>query len=542
VVSGASPKGRAGEVQHGSFFQFLRFDWNQESRRFAGMHVRSAARLTLRTALTVAVCLAAGFALVTPVNPSVAASNPARNKVNSTKQKAKKQQRRPSTTRKRRTTASGNVAATVPTPVTVAATVVPPTVPATIPASVGSVGSSVPVVASTVAGPSVTVTPPVPAKYLADALAFVERYWVRRSTVDVRAITDKARAAGAGAKSVAELYPVLRQVVKDLGDRHSAFLDPVQARSLLQGSATGYGMKIYPPDVIWVVPGSPAELAGIRTLDRIVSFNGKAWATTNAADRVADSAVVVVNRRDVGSLSFTMQRSDFKNTETPVVRALDARLGYIDLPGATGKPDDEIKFVAAGTAGVAAVEQQISPCGWVVDLRRNSGGFPFSMMSPLEPFLPEQVVGGFVYGDEKRENLRFSGGKFFVDNRLVWDNSAAAVRLRDPNVPVAVLTSNQTGSAGEIAAIAFIGRPSSRSFGVPTVGVTSANVGITLPDGSFIMVTHSYDLDRAGNVYDGPLKPDEVVPIDWGTFGTAEDPVVNQAKAWLGSQPACAGR
>jgi carboxyl-terminal processing protease len=393
-----------------------------------------------------------------------------------------------------------------------------------------------------VATPVATAVPPLPAKYLADALTFVERYWVRRSKVDVRAITDKARAAGANAKSIEELYPVLRQVVKDLADRHSAFLDPTQARSLLQGSATGYGLKIYPPDVIWVVPGSPAELAGIRTLDRIVSFNGKAWASTTTADRAAETAVVVVNRRDAGQLSFSIQRAEFKNAEVPTVRALDTRLGYIDLPGATGKTEDETRFVSAGTAGVAAVEQQISPCGWVVDLRRNSGGFPFSMMSPLEPFMPEQVVGGFIYGDEKRENLRYSGGKFLADNRVMWDNSGAATRLRDPNVPVAVLTSNQTGSAGEIATIAFIGRPSSRSFGTPTVGVTSANVGITLPDGSFIMVTHSYDLDRAGNVYDGPLKPDEVIAIDWGTFGTAEDPVLNQAKAWLGSQPACAGR
>jgi carboxyl-terminal processing protease len=395
---------------------------------------------------------------------------------------------------------------------------------------------------STIAAPPAsTIALPPPDLYLENALIFVERYSVKRNKIDVKAITNKARAAGANAKTIEELYPILRQVTKDLGDRHSSFLDPVQARSLTQGSATGFGLRIYVPDVIWVIPGSPAEVAGIRTLDRLVTFNGKPWATVTAADRNVDTVVIHVFRRDVGELDFTVTRGEIKTAEVPTVRALDNRLGYIDLPGATGKADDESRFAAAGTAGVAAVEQQISPCGWVVDLRRNSGGFPFSMMSPLEPFMPEQSIGGFVYGDDKRESLRFSGGKVLLDARAVWTNQSPA-RLANPNVPVAVLVSNQTGSAGEIATIAFIGRPSSRSFGIPTVGVTSANVGITLADGSFIMVTHSYDLDRAGNVYDGPLKPDEVIPIDWTVFATAEDPVLNAAKTWLGAQPSCAGR
>jgi carboxyl-terminal processing protease len=438
--------------------------------------------------------------------------------------------------RKRRPTTTKNVVTTMLRAPNTETGLNPP------PASAATAGTSAQTATNgpttTLAPPASTIPLPTPAIYLADALTFVERYSVRRNKIDVRAITDKARVLGVNAKSIEELYPILRQVTKDLGDRHSAFLDPTQARSLTQGSGTGFGLRIYPPDVIWVVPGSPAEVAGIRTLDRIISFNGKSWAQLTATDRTVDVAVVRVSRKDVGELEFSMQRGELKTAEMPTVRALDNRLGYIDLPGATGKADDEARFAAAGSARIAVVEQQISPCGWVVDLRRNTGGFPFSMMSPLESFMPDQTIGGFVYGDDKRESLRFNAGKVLIDNRVVWTNTSPA-RLANPNVSVAVLVSNQTGSAGEIAMIAFIGRPSSRSFGIPTVGVTSANVGITLPDGSFIMVTHSYDLDRAGNVYDGPLKPDENVPLDWTVFATTEDPVLNAAKTWLSSQPSC---
>ncbi len=394
---------------------------------------------------------------------------------------------------------------------------------------------------TTLAAPPVPQALPSPAKYLADALTFVERYWVRRRTADVRSITDRARLMGATAQSIPDLYPILRQTVKDLGDGHSAFLDPPAARSLLDGTSTGFGLRVYPPDVIFVVPGSPAELAGIRTLDRIVSFNGKAFTATTAAERAVETAVIRVNRPLLGEIEFTVRRGELKTAELPTARTLGNRLGYLDLPGSTGKAENEAAFAAMGVASVGAVEQQISPCGWVLDLRRNSGGFPFSMMSVLEPFMPEQVVGGFVYGDETREQLRFNGGKVLIDNRTVWSNLAPA-RLHDPAIPVAVLTSGQTGSAGEIATIAFIGRPASRSFGAPTVGVTSANVGVRLPDDSFLMVTHSYDLDRAGKVYDGPIAPDEPLAIDWGLFGTSQDPVLTAASAWLSDQPSCVGR
>lgn len=46
--------------------------------------------------------------------------------------------------------------------------------------------------------------------------------------------------------------------------------------------------------------------------------------------------------------------------------------------------------------------------------------------------------------------------------------------------------------------------------------------------------------DRTGATHMGGINPDEFVAINWTTYGTERDPVLNAAKAWLREQPACA--
>ena len=390
---------------------------------------------------------------------------------------------------------------------------------------------------TTLAPPASTISPQA---YLDRVLAFMERNTARAGSVDVPAIVATARRRGADVTELAATHPIIRDALASLGDRHSALLDPKAAASFLRGQSTGFGFRVYPPDVIWLVPGSPAEAAGIRNLDRLQTLNGKAFAQTTAADRMAPVAAIAVTR-DGQPLQFTVTRGALVTAERPSVRALGDRLGYVDLPGATGDRQAETAFARAGLDGIRGVEQAIRPCGWVVDLRRNSGGFPFSMLSVLEPFLGSGPFLGFAYGGGDRDDVAFADGILRVGTSTVW-STPDPVRLGAPDVPVALLTSPTTASAGEAAVISFIGRPHSATFGEATTGVTSANVGINLPDGAFVMVTHSYDLDRGGKLYDGPLVPDVALATDWTVFATATDPVLNAARAWLDAQPACISR
>ncbi|HEX2038023.1 MAG TPA: S41 family peptidase, partial [Chloroflexota bacterium] len=115
--------------------------------------------------------------------------------------------------------------------------------------------------------------------------------------------------------------------------------------------------------------------------------------------------------------------------------------------------------------------------------------------------------------------------------------AADPYRLKEPDPPVAVLTSHFTGSSAEFVALAFRGRPRTRSFGGPTAGGTSGNEPQVLPDGAMLYLTVCLGADREGETYDGPILPDEAVAQDWAELGTARDGVLQAALAWLGRQP-----
>jgi C-terminal processing protease CtpA/Prc len=105
--------------------------------------------------------------------------------------------------------------------------------------------------------------------------------------------------------------------------------------------------------------------------------------------------------------------------------------------------------------------------------------------------------------------------------------------LSPTNPPVAVLTSPMTASAGEIVAAAFGGKPHTRTFGEPTVGLFTQMRGYPLWDGAYLNVAVGRALDAAGHPHDGPLAPDEAIETTFVGFGSDQDPVLQRARAWL---------
>ncbi len=112
--------------------------------------------------------------------------------------------------------------------------------------------------------------------------------------------------------------------------------------------------------------------------------------------------------------------------------------------------------------------------------------------------------------------------------------------LQRPTPPVAVLTGPLTASAGEVAALAFVGRSDARLFGQPTAGKTTGNQGYFLFDGTILGLAEAAMTDRSGATHPAGVEPDDAIVTDWSTYGTADDPVLSSALAWLDYQPACA--
>jgi C-terminal processing protease CtpA/Prc len=209
----------------------------------------------------------------------------------------------------------------------------------------------------------------------------------------------------------------------------------------------------------------------------------------------------------------------------PTVNALPDSIGYISVPGYAGVDTAAARgYVTDVRAALAAVQEQ-SSCRWVVDLRANTGGNMWPMLGGLEPFLGNAGLGSFV--------TNAGAGPLWHANDVVKLPVTPALSRLD-SAYVAVLTSPRTGSSGEAVTIAFIGRPHTRSFGLPTAGLSTANRTFVLPDTSMIVLTVSVEADRNGKRYGQKIEPDEVVAAD-----PVADPQLARAVAWLRSQPSC---
>jgi carboxyl-terminal processing protease len=179
-------------------------------------------------------------------------------------------------------------------------------------------------------------------------------------------------------------------------------------------------------------------------------------------------------------------------------------------------------------------------CGWIVDLRGNSGGNMWPMIAGVGPLLGGNPVGWFVRPTGARELWIYERGAGVYQSRPLARTSGIAHVPRDPAAPVAVLTGSRTMSAGEAVAVAFRGRPNSRSFGAATGGMSTANEIFELSDGARLVITTSVYADRTGRRYGAAIPPDVAVSAGAREASTPGDAVAGAARSWVESQPACA--
>jgi len=220
------------------------------------------------------------------------------------------------------------------------------------------------------------------------------------------------------------------------------------------------------------------------------------------------------------------ERNSVTTSGDPTVALRAGVVGYINVPGYRGLDRQaHNRFATTMVNAIADIATQ-TRCGWIVDLRQNTGGNMLPMLGGLRPLLGNTLGIGF----------RDAHGK--VDHPSVGVGLDASVP-HGPDLsraPVAVLTGPRTGSSGEVVAIAFRGRPATRSFGSATYGLSTGNSAYPLADGSLLLLATAIDLDRTGKAYGGKLEPDQTVVT---LPDTSTDTVMDAAQAWLIGLPGC---
>ena len=226
----------------------------------------------------------------------------------------------------------------------------------------------------------------------------------------------------------------------------------------------------------------------------------------------------------------------FSGGADPVATRVAERLGYLTVPAFSGTLEADAEVAQKYHDLIEGLVAE-SVCGWIVDLRSNTGGGMHGMLSGLGPILGEGELLSFTRGDSVFGTAHYQNGA--VVQGTIRVEPLQPHPTLTPMPPVAVLTGPQTASAGEAVAVAFRGRPGTRSFGAPTQGLSTGNAPHRLSDGAVIALTEGLMTDRTGVTYGSELVPDELHAGDAnGDMGS--DVPLAAALEWLLQQSACA--
>lgn len=205
-------------------------------------------------------------------------------------------------------------------------------------------------------------------------------------------------------------------------------------------------------------------------------------------------------------------------------------VGYLEVTAFSGGGPEGDELATRYHELIEGVDT-LGVCGWVVDLRGNTGGNMWPMLAGIGPIVGGSRPGSFVDPDSVVNEWFYDGGTAGV-GESVLASAEPFYQARDTFPPVAVLTDAETASSGEAVAVAFRGRTRARSFGSASFGVPTANAGFGMPDGAMIFLTVAWTADRTGEIYDAPLEPDALV-AGAKTGDPATDAVLAAALDWL---------
>lgn len=212
----------------------------------------------------------------------------------------------------------------------------------------------------------------------------------------------------------------------------------------------------------------------------------------------------------------------------PKGKLIEGKLGYVAVFGFGAQKKDEMNKYADEIQNIIINLSEQVICGWVVDLRYNSGGNMWPMIAGLGALIGEGQLGAFKNSKGQIVNWYYRDGQSWEGNNSAAKVSHPEFVLNPDEIPVAVLIGSQTASSGESTAISFRGRPNTQFFGKPSAGLTTSNHIYALSDGALIILTTAIDADRTGQEYGGSITPDV------STLNPEQDAV-----NWLMEQPSC---
>ena len=275
-----------------------------------------------------------------------------------------------------------------------------------------------------------------------------------------------------------------------LDDAHTYYLsakDYASTYEELTGNFAGIGIKVlYDAQtkliyLAYVMPGSPAEAAGLRCGDLIETVGGNSvldLGYNEAVDALLGEAGTNAEftvLRNGASIPFSVTRNKFE-VQTVTYRMLESGYACIRIEEFDMKTYDQFVNV------LDELLAQNVP-GIVFDLRDNPGGELTAICEVLDRLVPAGVIIEIVDKDGVTETTRSDA--------------------RELDLPMAVLIDGGTASAAELFTATLRDYDKAVLVGETTYGKGSVQTLFPLGDGSGINLTCGLYYPASGESYDG---------------------------------------
>ena len=345
--------------------------------------------------------------------------------------------------------------------------------------------------------------------------------------VDWNAVLDEYLAKIDAGLTAEAFYDAMSDLVEELGDDHSHFLDPAEARADaedLEGGASFIGMGVTLDDlpeareavVLTVFANSPASEAGLRPHDVFVAIDGVPYVDEEGEpieSPPAGTPFELTWRRPGGAAqTSTIVRRGIGGFEpldhcvVPGTRVLYLHLSsFYDV---TFPP--RVRRILEKVAADGAID------GVLLDTRKNPGGSSLVAL-PLAGLFTDSPLGAFVE----------RGG--FEEPVLPGPVVDAA---GSQNVPLAIAIGPDTVSFGEVFSGSLQNLGRATIVGEPSAGNVEALSGYEFIDDSIVWIATA-EFAPVGlelGVWEGVgIQPDVPAPALWQEITEADDPAIAAA-------------
>ena len=300
--------------------------------------------------------------------------------------------------------------------------------------------------------------------------------------------------------SEGDLYQkAIEGMLQELGDPHTTFMtadEYAQLHLSTTGEYGGLGIQISPREnyitAVAVLPGTPAEKAGIRVGDQLLEIDGKdarGWTDDFAVKvlRGPKGTPIRLKVRRVGvdqPMEFTIVRDEIHVQSVPYVYMAAPGIGYMNLT----------VFAESSTAEIQAAIQRLKGEGMrklVLDLRGNPGGLLDQGVSVSDLFLKpgQTIVETRSRNPGESETFRASTAESYAD------------------LPMVVLVDGYSASASEIVAGALQDHDRALVLGATSYGKGSVQSLFRLSGGNFLKMTTGKWYTPVGRSIQKPFDP-----------------------------------